>query len=191
VERECWLVCGLGNPGPRYKDTRHNIGFLALERFARDCGADLAFRVDRDASVLTVDIPHKRLILVMPQSFMNNSGEPVQRLAGFYKVPLERIVVLHDELDIPLGSIRVKQGGGAGGHNGVRSVDQMMGSADFYRVRVGIGRPPPPLDSASWVLGMFNAEERPLVEGLCERASQATKILVNEGLIRAQNLFNS
>ncbi|MCS6901757.1 MAG: aminoacyl-tRNA hydrolase, partial [Myxococcales bacterium] len=143
-----FLVAGLGNPGPRYADTRHNFGFLALDALAARLGAE-PFRETFSAQIARARFGQEELVLLKPQTFMNLSGQSIQPAAAFFKVPAPAVLVLHDELDLPFGTIRVKQGGGHAGHNGLRSLIDRLGTPDFLRVRLGIGRPPPRSDEVT------------------------------------------
>jgi PTH1 family peptidyl-tRNA hydrolase len=182
------LVVGLGNPGPRYAGNRHNAGFLVVEVLAERWAA--SFKAHKSRS----DVAEARLagipvVLGKPRSFMNESGGPVAGLARFYKVPLERITVVHDELDLPYGALRIKRGGGDGGHNGLRSVTAALGK-DYARVRFGIGRPPGRQDPADYVLRDFSAAERKELGYHLDRAADAVEALLGHGLEAAQNEYN-
>ncbi|KAB1867520.1 aminoacyl-tRNA hydrolase [Microbacterium algeriense] len=182
-----WLVVGLGNPGPRYEATRHNVGQMVLDELA--ARRSESFR-EHKAGARVVETWLRpgadKLVLVKPNSFMNVSGTPVAALARFYSVPAEQVVVVHDELDIPFDTLKLKTGGGHGGHNGVRDVARALGTADFPRVRVGIGRPPGRQDPADWVLAPFGKDERPNLPILVADAADAVELLVGEGLLAAQ-----
>lgn len=190
---EPWLIAGLGNPGPQYAGNRHNVGFLVADLLAERIGG--AFRTHKArASVLEgrlgapgTDAP--RVVLAKPLSYMNLSGGPVSALAGFYKVPPERLVVVHDELDIGYGVLRLKRGGGDNGHNGLKSLTAALGR-DYYRVRFGVGRPPGRMDVATYVLRDFSAAERKELDYFVDRAADAVEALVTQGLERAQSAFN-
>ena len=184
-----WLVAGLGNPGPGYAGNRHNAGFMVADVLAgRLCAS---FKRNRSrATVATGRLAGWPVTLAKPQTLMNLSGGPVASLRSFFKLPPERIVVVHDELDIPFGTIRLKLGGGDNGHNGLRSVTSALGTRDYFRVRVGIGRPPGRMDPADFVLHDFSAAEKKLVPELLERSADAVEALLHDGLVRAQNEFN-
>jgi PTH1 family peptidyl-tRNA hydrolase len=195
VSSSPWLVVGLGNPGPEYAATRHNIGFLVADRLADQVGVRMA-RHKRGHALAAegkLGIPGAmtHLVLVEPLSFMNESGGPVKALMGFYGVGPERLVVVHDELDIPFAAIRVKFGGGDNGHNGLKSIRRALGTGDFYRVRVGIDRPPGRQDPADYVLKPFGTTERKELPETVQRAADAVESLVTEGLERTQNRFNT
>jgi PTH1 family peptidyl-tRNA hydrolase len=188
-----FLVVGLGNPGPRYAATRHNAGFLVVDLLAERLGGRLkAHRPPRGrADVLEGRLAGVPVVLAEPRSYMNESGGPVVGVARFYKIPVDRIVVVHDELDLPFGALRLKLGGGDGGHNGLRSVSAALGSKDYLRVRFGIGRPPGRQDPADFVLREFGAAERKELGFLVDRAADAVEALVREGLEAAQNAYNA
>jgi PTH1 family peptidyl-tRNA hydrolase len=186
---ERWLIAGLGNPGPEYAGNRHNAGFMVADVLAERMGA--RFTRDRSrAAVATGRLAGFPVTLAKPLTFMNLSGRPVAALRTFYKIPPERIVVVHDELDLPFAAIRLKQGGGDNGHNGLRSVTAALGTREYFRVRVGIGRPPGRMDPADFVLHDFSAAERKLVPEAAERAADATEALLQRGLAAAQNEFH-
>jgi PTH1 family peptidyl-tRNA hydrolase len=185
-----WLVVGLGNPGPGYSGNRHNSGFLVLDLLAQRMGARFKSHKAR-ADVVEGRLSGERVVLAKPRSFMNDSGGPVSALRDFFKTPLDRIVVVHDELDLPYGGLRLKLGGGDNGHNGLRSVRRSLGSGDFNRVRFGIGRPPGSMDAAAFVLRDFGTVERKEIELNVEHAADAVEALLAEGLERAQNSYNT
>ena len=186
---ERWLIAGLGNPGGGYEGNRHNCGFMVADVLAHRMRAP--FKRDRSrARVATGRLAGYPVTLAKPQTFMNLSGRPVAALRTFYKIPVERIVVIHDELDIPFGTIRLKQGGGDNGHNGLRSVTAALGSRDYLRVRVGIGRPPGRMDPADFVLHDFSAAERKVLPDVLERCADAVEALLRRGLAAAQNEFH-
>jgi peptidyl-tRNA hydrolase, PTH1 family len=181
------LVVGLGNPGPVYAKTRHNLGFRVADLLADRAGSNYKLHKRSGADVATGRLAGRPVILGKPRSYMNESGRSVAALAKFYSVPPADLIVIHDELDIDFGKIRLKLGGGDGGHNGVRSVASALGTRDFHRVRIGIGRPPGRKDPAAFVLENFSAAERPEVPVICEQAADATELLIKLGLETAQN----
>ena len=183
------LVVGLGNPGPRYAGTRHNAGFLVVDLFAERLGASFKAHKGR-ADVAETRLDGVPVVLVKPRAFMNESGGPVVAVARFYKVPVERISVVHDELDLPYGALRLKRGGGDGGHNGLRSVTAALGDKEYLRVRFGIGRPPGRQDPADYVLRDFSAAERKDLAFHVDRAADALEALLAQGLEVAQNSYN-
>ncbi len=184
-----WLIAGLGNPGPQYAGHRHNAGFMVAAELTARMGARL--RRDRSrALVATGQLAGAPVTVTEPLTYMNESGRPVAAVRAFYRVPPERVVVIHDELDLPFGVIRLKLGGGDNGHNGLRSVTAALGTRDYYRIRFGIGRPPGRMDPADFVLQNFSAAERrelPLLVGQC---ADAAETLVQQGLQAAQNLYH-
>ena len=188
-EDDGWLVVGLGNAGPGYVGNRHNVGFMVVDLLAQRMGA--RFKRHRShAEVVEGRLSGTRVVLAKPRSYMNESGGPVTSLRDFFKVPLDRLVAVHDELDLPFGHLRLKLGGGDNGHNGLRSLRRSLGSGEFHRVRFGVGRPPGQMDAAAFVLRDFSGPERKEIEFLVARAADATEALVTQGLERAQNSFN-
>jgi peptidyl-tRNA hydrolase, PTH1 family len=192
---DVWLVVGLGNPGPAYAGHRHNVGYLVDDVLAERMGSPFRTHKSGRADVvegrlgpLGAETP--RVVLARPRSYMNESGGAVSTLAKFYKVPPERIIAVHDELDIPYGALRIKLGGGDNGHNGLRSMRSSLGTGDFYRVRVGIGRPPGRQDPADFVLSNYSATERKDLEINVVEAADAVESLVADGLEKTQQRFN-
>jgi PTH1 family peptidyl-tRNA hydrolase len=192
---DVWLVVGLGNPGPAYAAHRHNVGYLVADVLAERM--DSSFRAHKSGRADVVegrfgppgaDVP--RVVLARPRSYMNESGGVVSALAKFYKVPAERIVAVHDELDLPFGALRIKLGGGDNGHNGLRSVRTSLGTGDFYRIRLGIGRPPGRQEVADFVLSDYSSTERKELPVLVVEAADAVESLIDEGLERTQQRFN-
>ncbi len=195
-----WLVVGLGNPGPSYAGNRHNVGQMVLDELGRRAGEQFVARrtsstraavCETRLGVLPGGAPGPRVVLAKPASYMNVSGAPVAALARYLDVPVERVVVVHDELDIPFGQVRLKAGGGEGGHNGLRSVSAALGSRDYLRVRVGVGRPPGRMDPADYVLKDFSAAERKDVPWVLDAAADAVEMVVTQGLLAAQQRFHS
>ena len=191
-----WLVVGLGNPGPDYAGTRHNVGYLVTDELARRMGSPFRAHKSGRAEVVEGRLtppgqPGPRVVLARPRCYMNESGGAVKALASFYKVPVDRIVAIHDELDIPFGTLRVKLGGGDNGHNGLRSIRSSLGTGDFYRVRAGVGRPPGRQDPADFVLSNYSAAERKELPFQVDRAADAVESLLAVGLERTQGQFNS
>lgn len=181
------LVVGLGNPGPQYAKTRHNVGFMVADLLAARLGAPFKVHKRSGAEIVSGRLANRSVIVAKPRTFMNESGRHIGPLAKFYSVSPADIIVIHDELDIDFGKIRLKLGGGEGGHNGLRSVVNALGTKDFQRVRIGIGRPPGRKDPAAFVLEAFTAAERAEVATICELAADATELLVEAGLEAAQN----
>ncbi|WP_110945817.1 aminoacyl-tRNA hydrolase [Streptomyces avicenniae] len=193
VNDEPWLIAGLGNPGPQYAANRHNVGFMVVDLLAERIGGSFKAHKSR-ASVLEgrLGAPGTgapRVVLAKPQTFMNLSGGPVTSLGGFYRVPPERLVVVHDELDIGYGVLRLKRGGGDNGHNGLKSLTASLGP-DYFRVRFGVGRPPGRMDVAAFVLKDFSSVERKELDYFVDRAADAVEALVTQGLERAQGTYN-
>lgn len=185
------LVVGLGNPGPNYARTRHNVGFMVLDLLAERIGSPFKLHKKSGADVATGRLKGRPAVLARPRCYMNESGRQVGPLAKFYSVPTSDVVVIHDDLDLDFGRIRLKQGGGEGGHNGLRSIATVLGSKDFQRVRLGIGRPPGRQDPAAFVLQAFNTGERAELPTICEQAGDATELLIELGLEPAQNLVHA
>lgn len=208
---DTWLVVGLGNPGPNYAGNRHNVGAmvvdelasrhdlgsLAVDRLAsrrRGVGGAAAFKVHKTRArvvEMRLRVPGPKLVLAIPLTYMNVSGGPVAGLLKYFDVPVERLVVVHDELDIEAGVVRLKRGGGEGGHNGLRSISQSIGSKDYLRVRVGIGRPPGRQDPAEYVLKDFSKAEKAELPLLLDEAADAIEALVEVGLVDAQQRFHA
>jgi peptidyl-tRNA hydrolase, PTH1 family len=184
------LVVGLGNPGPRYVANRHNIGFLVADEIADRMGGK--FKAHKaGADVLEGRLGGRRVALAKPRTYMNLSGGPVTGTSRFFKVPPANMIVVHDELDLPFGQLRLKLGGGENGHNGLRSITKSLGTRDYLRVRFGIGRPPGRMDPADYVLRDFAAVERKDLALEIDRCADATEALVAKGLEAAQNLFHA
>jgi len=180
------LLVGLGNPGPKYERTRHNIGFRVVEEAARKLGAELGAESRWNALVGKV----KDAAVLLPQGYMNLSGESVGQAARFWKVPVNEIVVVHDEIDLEFGRLQVKQGGGDAGHNGLRSIRQHLGAGDTVRVRFGVGRPPEQWEGADWVLAKFSSEEEAALKELIPLAADAAVAALREGPLVAANRYN-
>jgi PTH1 family peptidyl-tRNA hydrolase len=195
-----WLIVGLGNPGPSYSGHRHNIGAMVVDELAARAGANLRSHKARAvASEIRVPVPSgasgeapgPRAVIATPLTYMNESGGPVAGLMSFYKIAVENLIVIHDDLDIPFAEVRLKLGGGEGGHNGLRSITKSVGTKDYLRIRVGIGRPPGRMDAADFVLHNFSGAERTDVPLLIADAADAAERLVTEGLIAAQQYWHS
>jgi PTH1 family peptidyl-tRNA hydrolase len=191
-----WLVVGLGNPGPAYAGHRHNVGYLVVDELASRAGS--RFSAVRGLRAETAEVrlglpgvEAPRLVLAKSRTFMNETGGTVSRLLGYFKLEPDQMIVVHDELDIDPGQLRVKFGGGDNGHNGLRSIRASLGSGEFYRIRVGIGRPPGRQDPADFLLSNFPASAREAVAVEVNRAADAVESLVTVGLERTQNTFNS
>lgn len=185
-----WLVAGLGNPGPEYAGNRHNAGFMVLDELAARVGG--RFKAHRSrAEVVEGRLAALPVVLAKPLSFMNLSGGPVKALADFYKVTPDRVIVIHDELDIPYGALRAKIGGGDNGHNGLKSITKSLGTRDYPRIRFGIGRPPGRMDPATFVLRDFATAERKDLPFLVDRAADMVESLMTAGLEATQNRFHA
>ncbi|MCR1784143.1 aminoacyl-tRNA hydrolase [Nocardioides carbamazepini] len=192
---DVWLVVGLGNPGPSYAGHRHNIGYLVVEELARRMGS--GFRAHKSGRADVVEgrlgplgAGTPRVVLAKPRSYMNESGGPVKALATFYKVPAERVIAIHDELDIDFGTLRIKKGGGDNGHNGLKSMRSSLGTGDFFRVRAGIGRPPGRQDVADFVLSNYATKERKELPFQVDSAADAVESLIADGLEKTQQRHN-
>ncbi len=187
-----WLVVGLGNPGSSYAGNRHNVGAMVLDELAARAGVKLSPGKGKRARTLIGEgrLAGRRVVLARPTSYMNESGGPVRGLLDYHSIPATDLVVLHDELDIPFASVRLKRGGGEGGHNGLRSISRSTGTKDYLRVRVGIGRPPGRQDTADFVLKYFSATERRELDLLVAEAADATEELLAQGLEAAQNVVH-
>lgn len=181
------LVVGLGNPGPQYAKTRHNIGFMVADVLAVRIGGQFKVHKRSGADVVTGRLGGRPVVVAKPRAYMNESGRHVGPLAKFYSIAPADVIVIHDELDIDFGRVRLKLGGGEGGHNGLRSVANTFGTKDFQRVRIGIGRPPGRKDPAAFVLEPFSSAERGEVPTICELAADAAELLIEVGLETAQN----
>jgi peptidyl-tRNA hydrolase, PTH1 family len=195
-----WLVVGLGNPGPTYARNRHNAGYFVTDLLAERVspGSPSPWRSHKSGRAQVVEgrlggvpgMPGPRVVLGRARSYMNESGGPVSTLLSFYKVPPERLVVVHDEVDIPFGELRLKLGGGDNGHNGLKSLRRSLGTGDYFRVRFGVGRPPGRRPTADHVLSDFTAVERRELDGHVDRAADAVECLMAEGLAKAQNRYH-
>ena len=191
-----WLVVGLGNPGPAYAGHRHNAGYLVVEELASRMGSPFRSHKTGRADVVEGRLgmpgaPGPRVVLARPRCYMNESGGPVKALATFYKLEPEQLIVVHDEIDIPFGTLRVKLGGGDNGHNGLRSLRSALGTGDFYRVRAGVGRPPGRQEVADFLLSNYSTTERKELPFQVDRAADAVESLVTDGLAETQQRFNS
>lgn len=184
-----WLIVGLGNPGRRYQDTRHNVGFMVVDRLAESYGISLAEK-KHDSIAGGGVIEDIRVMLAKPQRYMNQSGGPVVRMAAYAGLPLDKILVIHDDIDIILGKLKIKAKGGHGGHNGLKSIVAAMGTGDFARIRIGIGRPDTLGDVTDHVLSRFSAEETRMIRPVLECAENAAKTILCKGLIEAMNQFH-
>ncbi|MGM0787170.1 MAG: aminoacyl-tRNA hydrolase [Thermodesulfobacteriota bacterium] len=189
MESWSWLIAGLGNPGRKYLKTRHNVGFMAAEKVADGCSIPI------DRKKFSTDFgmggcAETRIVIAKPQAYMNRSGPPIQQLAGYFGIPAEYVLVIHDDIDINKGQIKIKAKGGHGGHNGVKSIMEAFGSGNFPRLRIGIGRPEPPRDVTDYVLGRFTAEEKKIFVPVMQKAEDAVLTMISRGLTEAMNRFN-
>ncbi len=184
-----WVVAGLGNPGEQYQRSGHNIGFRVIDELAEKCGARLDRRKFKGVFG-EAKIGPDTLILVKPQTYYNLSGECIAALLGYYKIPAERLIVVHDEIDLEPRQLRLKRGGGDAGNRGVRSIAATVGTPEFVRVRVGIGRPAPGLEAKEHVLHTMNRAELEAFKASIERAAEAIEAVISSGLERAMNLYN-
>lgn len=188
---DTWLVVGLGNPGPEYSRNRHNVGQMVLDELASRAGGSFKSHKAR-AQVLEgrLGIGGPRVVLAKPSTYMNVSGGPVAALAGFYGITPDRIVAVHDEIDIPFNTVKLKVGGGEGGHNGLRDISKALSTKDYLRVRVGVGRPPGRMDTADFVLRDFGTTEKKELPFLLDEAADAVEVLLSDGLVAAQQKFH-
>jgi len=189
-ESRMFAVVGLGNPGPKYSKHRHNIGFMTLDALADELDATWS-SVKHDAITCSVEYADRTLILIKPQTFMNLSGKAVNKILSNRNINYGSLIVIHDELDISLGRIRIKVGGGDGGHRGVRSIADSLRFRDFIRVRLGIGRPPDGMAAEAYVLSSFPPSEAPIVKRLVDDGIEATKLIITDGVERATNLIHA
>ena len=188
-----WLLIGLGNPGKEYEKTRHNIGAALISEYAKKAGVKFSSHKSRaDIAEISIGVGAQRVLLIAAtlRCYMNESGGPASSLANFFKVSSDHIIIVHDELDIPFQSIRVKYGGGDNGHNGLKSVTSGLSSSDYYRIRLGIGRPIGEQDPADFVLKPFSSAERKDLDLFLQRGIDAVELLITQGIEKAQNSFN-
>jgi peptidyl-tRNA hydrolase, PTH1 family len=184
-----YLVVGLGNPGREYRETRHNIGFMVIDQLCKVLGVSMT-RMQSRALVAVGAFAGQKVILAKPQTFMNLSGQAVGGLVHFYKIPVEHLIIAHDDIDLPLGTIRIRPGGGSAGQKGMESIIQQLGTQNFSRLRLGVGRPPGQKEAANYVLQKFTRGEQEMVDLLLERASAAVQTFIRDGLNTAMNQYN-
>jgi len=184
-----WMVVGLGNPGTKYRETRHNIGFMVVDDIASGSGGALSQK-KFDCIFGQTRIAGAKTILSKPQSFMNKSGIPVQNLAAYFKVSPSHIIVVHDDIDLPFGSMKIKESGGHGGHNGIRSMITSLGTNEFIRIRLGVGRPEGDYDVSDYVLGKFTISDRKDLEKIIISASDAIRVIIENNVSEAMNKYN-
>lgn len=185
------LIAGLGNPGPEYQQTRHNAGFWYVDALARRCGVDARKDAKFRGWTARAELAGTSVWLLKPDTFMNLSGQSVAALASFYKVPVTQILVVHDDLDLPVGSARLKRGGGHGGHNGLRSLIQCLGSADFWRLRIGIGHPGHKSEVVDYVLTRPSQDDRVAIEQAVDAAVDQASLLISGEFERAMNVLHA
>lgn len=185
-----WLVVGLGNPGAKYEHTRHNMGFLTVDLLAEQAGVKLN-KVKFKSAYNIIPFAGAKCLVMKPQTYMNLSGESVGEAARFYKIPADHVLVISDDVSLPAGKLRIRGGGSAGGHNGLKNIIQHLGTDRFPRIKVGVGSPRPgEHDMVDWVMGKPMGEDRTAVEDALDRAGEAAKALITEGIDRAMNRFN-
>lgn len=186
---ETYVIVGLGNPGKKYATTRHNVGFLALDSLAMDSDIQIT-KIKHKALLGEGRIAGKKVVLVKPQTYMNKSGESVQELVNFYKIPLENLIVIYDDIDLDPGRLRIRKKGSGGSHNGMRNIIRLLGDDGFPRIRIGVGKPPEGQDLASFVLSQFHDDEKRDVADAVENAAKAAATMVTDGLDIAMNTYN-
>lgn len=190
---DAWLIVGLGNPGAEYAKTRHNIGQMVLDELSSEVGGSFKKHGKARAQVLEgrLGMGGPKVVLAKPLTYMNVSGGPVSALAQFYGISADRVIAVHDELDIPFDTVKLKMGGGEGGHNGLRDISKALGTKDYYRVRTGIGRPPGRMDTADFVLKPFSSTEAKDLPFLISNAADAVLALIEDGLLAAQQKYHA
>ena len=195
-----WLVVGLGNPGPKYAGNRHNVGQMVVDVLAGRLASPANWQRPSRAQAMVCTgrlglglgaVPGPRVVLAKPTTYMNTSGGPVSALCQYFDIPADQLVVVHDEVDIPFDTIKLKAGGGEGGHNGLRDISKALGTRDYARVRVGVGRPPGRMDTADWVLRDFTGPDRDALPVLVDKAADAVQMLMTEGLLAAQGKYHT
>ncbi len=184
-----YLIVGLGNPGREYRYTRHNIGFMVIDKLAAELGLRLT-KVQSKAIFGLTPFEDKKIILAKPQTYMNLSGQSVSSLLRFYRIPLEQMLIFHDDIDLPVGTIRIRPGGGSAGQRGLASIIEKVGTQAFARARIGVGRPPGRMEAADYVLHDFPKDEQPVMERVIADAAEAARLFVREGLDKAMNTYN-
>lgn len=185
-----WLVVGLGNPGAKYENTRHNVGFMTADILAGRSGEPIR-RVKYHALTSEAVIGGQSVLLMKPTTFMNLSGQAVSEAARFYKIPADHVLVISDDVDLPLGKLRIRKSGSAGGHNGLKNIIQLLGTDQFPRLKIGVGgKPHPDYNMADWVLGQFQGEDKKTIDAAAARAADAVECLLADGIDRAMNQYN-
>ncbi len=185
-----YIIAGLGNPGPKYANTRHNAGFMAVDMLADENGFEI--KKSKFSSLVADEmIGGKRCLIMKPQTMMNNSGEPIYEAASYYDIPDENIIIIYDDISLDVGKTRIRRKGSAGGHNGIKSIISCIGSENFPRVKIGVGKKPnPDYDLVNWVLGEFPKAQKDDLNGALKNSLEAVKLIVNEDIDRAMNLYN-
>jgi PTH1 family peptidyl-tRNA hydrolase len=189
-DHESFFIAGLGNPGKEYENNRHNIGFMALNRFVKKYGETFS-KYEKKGLIAKFQVENNRLILVKPQTFMNLSGQAIGPLVRYYKIPLDNVLITYDDIDLPFGAIRIRPSGGAGGHKGLSSVINKLGTNNFPRMRLGIGRPPGNQNAANYVLKNFSPSETDTLEIVLENSCEAMQVFLRDGIEAAMNKFNT
>ena len=185
-----WLVVGLGNPGAKYENTRHNVGFMTADALAGRNGEPIR-RIKYHALTSEAVIGGQSVLLMKPTTFMNLSGQAVSEAARFYKIPADHVLVISDDVDLPLGKLRIRKSGSAGGHNGLKNIIQQLGTDQFPRLKIGVGgKPHPDYNMADWVLGQFQGEDKKTIDAAVARAADAVECLLADGIDRAMNQYN-
>jgi PTH1 family peptidyl-tRNA hydrolase len=184
-----YLIIGLGNPGREYRNNRHNVGFMAIDRISQKYGISIN-RYQGKALVGNKLVEDRKIILAKPQTYLHLSGQAVSTLVKFYKVPFERMLVIYDEVDLPFGTIRIRPGGGSAGHKGLGSIIQQIGTEEFPRIRIGIGRPPGQKSAANYVLRDFSNQEKSILDEILDSASEAVAVFIQSSLDQAMNQYN-
>jgi peptidyl-tRNA hydrolase, PTH1 family len=189
MEKEFYLIAGFGNPGREYRNTRHNVGFRLIDSVVSEFNIKLT-KVQFKAMTGTIELENARIILAKPQTFMNLSGQAVASLMRFYKIPLDKVLVAHDDIDLPLGTIRIRPGGGSGGQKGLASTIEKLGTQDFPRMRIGIGRPSGSQEAAGYVLQEFSNSDEKVLQDVLPQAVEAVKVFITAGLEAAMTRYN-
>jgi peptidyl-tRNA hydrolase, PTH1 family len=189
MEKEIYLIAGFGNPGREYRNTRHNVGFKVIDSLVSEFNTKLT-KVQFKAMIGSVELDNAHIILAKPQTFMNLSGQAVASLIRFYKIPLDHVIVAHDDIDLPLGTIRIRPGGGSGGQKGLASTIEKLGTQDFPRMRIGIGRPSGSQEAAGYVLQEFSSADAKVLIDVLPTAVQAMRTFISDGLEAAMTRFN-
>ncbi|MCP3898131.1 MAG: aminoacyl-tRNA hydrolase [Desulfobacteraceae bacterium] len=190
TDTRIFMIAGLGNPEKKYFQTRHNLGFMVVDKLAHQNALKIG-KSRFDAEYINFNYKQNKLFFVKPQSYMNRSGFPIQKLASYFKINISNIIVVHDDIDLPFGRIRISKDRGHGGHNGIRSISEALGTKDFSRIRIGIANPARQNSTTGHVLGDFSKEENKSLDKLLEKAADASMAVINEGVFAAMNSYNS